>query len=331
MKLQFGTGVLNLPAASLSHCDTDADTLRVLLWLASDPTLSEKPSQLAKLVGCTQKVASAALSYWKRCGILTDPQAIPAMAAPIEAPVQAPKKPLLERADELPNYTYAELTELLEKRASVRALVDEAQQILGKMFNPSELNILVGMLDYLELPEESVLLLLAHCRNIDKKSMRAIEKYAYRLVDKGLTDPQTLEAEFRTVEAMRTFEGQVRKLFDMKAREMSQKESDFLRNWVTYGYGMDIVRHAYDLTVNATGNASLAYTNSILERYHSEGLLTLADIERAEAEKAAQPKKGRKKDAKSGLPAPGTLGNSFDTDDFFEAALRRSFAPNDQK
>ncbi len=331
MKLQFGTGVLNLPAASLSHCDTDADTLRVLLWLSSDMSLAEKPSQLAKLVGCTPKTASAALSYWKRCGILGDAEALPAMATPLESPAETPKKPLLQRADELPNYTYAELTELLEKRASVRALVDEAQQILGKIFNPSEVNILIGMLDYLGLSEESVLLLLAHCRNIDKKSMRAIEKYAYKLIDMGLTDPQQLEEEFRTVEAMRTFEGQVRKLFGMKTRAMSEKESKFLRAWISYGYGMDIVRHAYDLTVNATGEASLPYTNSILERYHANGLFTLADIERAEEEEAKLPKKSTKKDAKRSEAQPGTLGNSFDTDDFFEAALRRSFAPNDQK
>ena len=51
MKLNFGQEVLVLPASVLSCCDDiDAAYLRVLLWLASDLTLAQKPKQLAKLV-----------------------------------------------------------------------------------------------------------------------------------------------------------------------------------------------------------------------------------------------------------------------------------------
>ncbi len=324
MKLNFLHEVLVLPGAVLSNTHADAVQLRVLLWIASDLSLADKPKQLAKLADCDQSTAREALVFWQSCGVLIgDDAAVPAMTATVEtepkmAIERAEKRKPLQRADELPNYTSTELAELLEKRDSLRALVNEAQKIIGKIFTTNEVNILVGMYDYLGLEEESILLLLAHCKKIGKIHLRSIEKYAYSLLDREITSPAALEEEFCTVEALHSFEGQVRGLFGMKSRALTTKENKMLRAWVGFGYDIEIVRRAYELTVNATGEASVPYANAILERWNAEGLRSGEAIDAyLEAEKA---KKG----------AQGTgLGNSFDTDDFFEAALRRSFSEND--
>ena len=317
MKLNYQQEVLCLPGAVLSAQGADAVQLRVLLWLASDLSLAEKPRQLAKLAECDLKTAQAALKYWTDCGVLVAegdaPVAIPT-AARVETPVEeAPKKKLLQRANELPTYSSTELAELLEKRAGVRALVDEAQNIIGKMFNPSEINILVGMLDYLGICEEGIMLILAHCKRIGKVNMRSIEKYAFSLADRGIVEPAALEEEIKLLESLHSYEGEIRKMFGMKSRALTAKENKMLRAWVSYGYGVDVVQKAYEMTVNAINEPSLPYANSILERWHSEGMNTLAEIESAE-DAAKQEKAGAT-----------TLGKSFDVDDFFEAALKRSF------
>lgn len=333
MKLNFQQDVLNLPGAVLSHTDADATQLRILLWVASDPSLSQKLKQLAKLADCTPKDAEAALTYWCERGVLMqeDGAAVPAMATVTEAPAKkesAPKRALLHRADELPTYTSVELADMMEKRETLRILINEAQHILGKVFNLSDINILVGLTDYLGMNEECILMLLAHCKRIGKTNLRAIEKYAYTLVDRDITDPASLEEEIRTAEALHSFEGQVRTLFGMKSRALTSKESKMLRAWVSFGYDIEIVRRAYEMTVNATGEASLPYANSILERWNAEGLRTAEEIDRDTAAQQAK-KEGKSNLKKSGKP---TLGNSFDTDDFFSAALRRSFAePTDKQ
>ena len=278
--------------------------------------------------------AKAAITFWTKRGVLTaEDAAISTMADLSDTPpivtskAVERKKTLLQRADELPSYTTTELNALLEKRESLRGLVDEAQQILGKMFNPSELNILIGMHDYLGMQEESIVLLLAHCRNIGKTNLRAIEKYAYKLVDREITAPEALEEEFRIAEALQSFEGEVRRLFGMGKRALTTRESKLMRAWTEFGFGIDAVTKAYEMTVHATNEPSMPYTNSILERWHADGLHTLEEIEQAEA--AKKEKTGNKKASTQ----ENTLGNSFDTDDFFEAALRRSFAnaPDEQK
>ena len=317
MKLNFGQEVLVLPATVLSHLDAATpEQIRVLLWLASDLSLSTKHKQLAKLAGCDAATARNAVSFWCACGIMGEAgeSAVPAMAT---IPAEAPTKKKLQRADELPNYTSVELAELLEARASVRVLIDEAQRILGKMFNPSDVNIMVGMLDYLGMNEECILLLLAHCKRIGKSNLRAIEKYAYTLIDKGINDVEAMEEEICHVEAMHTFEGEVRALFGMKSRALTSKESKMLSAWLSFGYDINIVRMAYEITVNATGEPSVAYANAILEKWNANAWKTKTEIEagmNAEREKREGSANGKKE-----------LGNSFDTDDFFEAALERGF------
>ena len=317
MKFNFLQEVLVLPASVLSHLDAATpEQLRVLMWLASDLALVTKHKQLAKLSGCDAATAREAVNFWCTCGILGE-QEEPAISAMASVPVSAPVQKKLQRADELPNYTSTELAELLEARASVRVLIDEAQRILGKMFNPNDVNIMVGMLDYLGMNEECILLLLAHCKKIGKSNLRAIEKFAYTLIDKGINDVESMEAEICAMEAMYTFEGEVRALFGMKSRALTGKENKMLSAWLSFGYDINIVRMAYEITVNATGEASLPYTNAILEKWNANAWKTVEEIEagmNAEKEKREGVANNKKE-----------LGNSFDTDDFFEAALERGF------
>lgn len=321
-----------LPASVLSCCDDlDASYLRVLLWLCSDLSLSKKPKQLAKLASCDAKQISAILAFWQENGVLmgedgeqvAEPEKA-VLKAPSEAVVKTPEveKPKhLHRADELPNYTSVELADLMEKRASVRALIDEAQRIIGKIFNLSDVNILVGLLDYLGLSEESVLLLLAHCKRIEKTSLRAIEKYAIGLADRDITTPAALEAEFRVEEDFRSLSGQVRTLFGMKARALTSRESKCLKAWMAMGYDIEVIRLAYEMTVSATNEPSVPYANAILERWNAEGWKTLEEIQMHLNEEKAK-KEGS---ATTGQDGKSVLGNSFDTDDFFKAALERGF------
>lgn len=340
-KWNYGQGVLVLPS-TVPEADATPEQLRVLLWLASDPTLFAKPAQLARLAGADREEIGDILDFWQSVGVLsngkeaqeskkaqrkpTDKPAKSATAKPmadtkpateakpaLEAKPAAEAKPaFLARADELPNYSTAELSDLLEKSQSLRMLVNEAQNIWGKVFNPYEAQLLVGLSDYLRLDNEYILLLLAHSKRIGKKSLREVERYALRLVDDGVTDAAALEEFVKRTEARRTLQGKIRAMFGLGSRSFTAKENAMLDNWISYGYGEDIIRRAYEITVGAINEPSLPYANSILERWRSEGLDTAAQID-------------AKLDAEREKKGQAVMTGSFDTDDFFEAALKRSF------
>lgn len=348
-KWNYGQGVLVLPS-TVPEADATPEQLRVLLWLASDSTLFAKPAQLARLAGADREEIGDILDFWQSVGVLSNdreaqeskkaqrkPTDKPAKSATdtkkttsaTEAKPAAEAKPALEakpaaeakpaflaRADELPNYSTAELSDLLEKSQSLRMLVNEAQNIWGKVFNPYEAQLLVGLSDYLRLDDEYILLLLAHSKRIGKKSLREVERYALRLVDDGVTDAAALEEFVKRTEARRTLQGKIRAMFGLGSRSFTAKENAMLDNWISYGYGEDIIRRAYEITVGAINEPSLPYANSILERWHSEGLDTAAQID-------------AKLDAEREKKGQAVMTGSFDTDDFFEAALKRSYSTTD--
>ncbi len=329
MKLNFMQQAFVLPGGVLDVAhEADEVQLRVLLWLASDLALCEKPSQLARLAGTDVKSVRSALSFWKKAGVLIreeeKEEAVPTSKKSPRAPKkreedeEKPAVAVLSRAVELPNYTTSELAEILEGRESFRLLLTEAQNIIGRVFNTADTNVMVGLYDNLGFSEEYILRFLAHCRRMEKKSMRLIEQYAISLADRGICTPEALEEEIRTAEALHSKEGEIRRLFGLGARSLTGKETKYLRNWMEWGYDIEAVTLAYEATVNATGKPSLPYANSILTRWHELGWSTPEEI-RAGVDAEKEKKQGK-------TEAISVLGSSFDTDALLEAALSRGFS-----
>ncbi|MBR2907989.1 MAG: DnaD domain protein [Clostridia bacterium] len=218
----------------------------------------------------------------------------------------------LRKADELPNYTMTELSELLEKRKNLSLFLDECQRAYGKMFNPRDIGKVIGMIDHLALSEEYVLTLLHYFGEMpeeERKTLHYVERMAFSLTDDGITDPSALREHLERLRMLRSNEGQIRTIFGMGARAFTAKEKKAVMLWLgEYGCSMELIRLAYERTVNATGKPSIPYASKILERWYREGLSTPEAVEAAE----------RKSE---GIASE----ENFNTDDFFEAALRRSY------
>ena len=144
-----------------------------------------------------------------------------------------------------------------------------------------------------------------------KKSLHYVEKTAFGLYDAGITTGDQLAEELRRREAAAEAEGKIRSLFGMGERAFTTKEKKFISAWINeLGYSMEIIQRAYEIAADATGKSSMPYANSVLERWNAAGLRTLEDIE-ASYEKGDAPKEG-----------------SFDTDSFFDAAVKRALGDN---
>lgn len=169
------------------------------------------------------------------------------------------------------------------------------------------------LIDYLDLDSAYIITLVDYCSRSGKKSLQYIKKLAFSLYDEGITELPALNAKLKSIEKVNSLEGEIRKLFGMNERALTTKEKKFLTAWVCdFGYGIDVIKKAYEVTVDATGKPSASYANAVLERWNKEGLRDVAAIEAAKSEK---------------LPADG----SFDTDDFLDAAIRRTFGKKEEK
>jgi DnaD/phage-associated family protein len=326
--INYGNKVAVIPEKALEvSARAGALEMRVLLGLCSCGG-SVDLKKLAKSTSCSEDDVKSALAFWRGAGIieLCDSKDVPAevsgevdvsssaLAEKAEEPARSAATKKLRRADELPQYTSDQLSDILEQRKETATLIDECQHIMGKVFNVKEINVLMGLVDYLELDCEYIMMLLSYCVSLGKKTLHYAEKLAFALYDAGITTGEQLSEELRRRELAADAEGKIRSLFGVGERAFTTKEKKFISAWINdMKYSVEIIEKAYEVTADATGKGSIPYANSILERWYSEGLKTLEDIE------ASHKKKAEQKD---------TGNSSFDMDDFFAAAVKRALGDN---
>ena len=360
--INYGTGVAAVPRDVLQVMDRATKTdLRLLILLSADPSLlsdggrGDGISRLAEQAGCSEAQIEASLAFWRGAGLLIlqdedEAQAPPRQpqtsvstvhtaptpeVASAQTAVQTDstaadkpnshvtvKKPHPESA--IPHYTSEELADLLESRTDTKNFIDECTQVWGRMLNVHEINVLLVLVDYLGLEWEYVLTLLAFCvgnmKKQDRKcTMRYVESTAYGLYDEGIQDVAALQEKIRRMEDMADSEKRLRQLLGIGERQLTSAEKKAFSKWLyDFGYDLEIITYAFEVTVDAKGKYSMKYMDAVLTNWYNEKLRTPDEIKAANERFRAEhqkPGQGRTGSAKQG---------SFDTDDFFNAAVRRS-------
>ena len=299
----------------------DENDLRLLLALslASD---TDKPdcAPIAEKLGMSEGELDASIKYWCGAGLIKKGKDTQKTKKTEEAPksdssATAHKNGKLEKGSELPSYSSTELSLLIEKRKVTAEFIDEAQRIVGRMFNTHDVGILVGMVDYIGFDETSVIIILSEMVKDGKTSLRYAEKLALALYDMEITTSEGMQAYFKAKEEDKKTESLVRSMFGMSGRALSSTESKYLNSWIVkMRYGVDVIRMAYDITVDVKHEPIPAYANAILKKWHELDLRTKEDVEKYLDENNKKKSKTENESA-----------SSFDTDDFFDAARRRAF------
>ena len=312
LRVNYGQGVIVLPEAVKSALPSAKKTdIIVLITLLSDmsadvPTLAEKCS-------VSEDAVEKAIAFWRGAGILAFEQE----EAPVkeEKTAEKPKK-VGKREDlgTLPNYSSTEIAGMVENDREVALMIDECERALGKMLRVGEIAKIVALRDYLGFSPDYITALCTYCAQIGKNSVRYLETTAISLYDDGITDKETLEEHLRKAQEKHELEVQIRSLFGMNmTRALTTKEKKFIESWTqTMGFSIEVIKIAYEITIDKINEPSLNYANAILESWNVNGLKTEEEV-RARMAAEAEAK---------GEPA---AGKSFDSTDFFEAALRRSY------
>lgn len=301
-------------AGKIALREASADDLRVLLVF-----LERGAERIARDAGVSQARADAALDYWREAGILTE-----GIGTETVNDIEEKKRPLLP-ADQLSPMTGEETAEIIRRR-DLSGVLDEAQRTLGRVFNPAEMQIVVGLAEQLELEPGYILTLISWYHNQGKNSLNYVERKAYALVREGIETLAQLEAYISRCEMAASGIGQIRKMFGIGERALSKAEENRFTRWlIDEKISIEVIGIAYDLTVDQTGKASSAYTDKILKKWIKAGVIGSAEEvehfverERAERGQAAAQKNGRG-------PKHDPIPSTYDSGDFFARAVERSY------
>lgn len=302
-------------AGKIALREASADDLRVLLVF-----LERGAEHIARDAGVSPARADAALDYWREAGILSD-------GVGSEPEDNEPKKKPLPASDELIPMTGKEGAEIIRRR-NLSGAIDEAQRLLGKTFNTTELKTFAELVEQLQIEPAYILTLISWCKRRGKGTLYYVRGTAVSLVSEGIETLSQLEEFISKREAAESEIGQLRKMFGIGERALTKTEEKRFTQWLTEDkIPLEVIGIAYDMTVNKTGKVSLAYIDKLLKIWKDAGCAgsveeveRFIERERAERGKNANPSRGPKHD-----PIPST----YDSGDFFARALERSYS--DQK
>ena len=317
LAVNYGNGVVVLPEAVMGSLSS-AKKSDIIALLALVSEKDADISALAEKYSLSSDAFERAIAFWRGAGIISyEEEKKPEAAVEVkEEKTQVKPQKNGRRGDlgALPEYSSNEIAEMIEGDREVALMIDECERALGKIFRVGETAKILALRDYLGFTPDYIASLCEHCAKIGKASVRYLETTAIALYDDGITDKAALDEHLRLVQAKHELEGQIRSLFGMNmSRALTTKEKRFIDSWIgSFGYGFEVIKLAYEITVDKINEPSLNYANAILESWNAKGLKTEADV-KAQIEAEAEAK---------GEPA---AGKSFDSTDFFEAALRRSY------
>ena len=298
--------------------DQELKILTLLLMSANESGEFDDSQCFEKMLGITKSELDSAINFWRGAGVIGGARTQKKKTA--EEPASTvPKVETAHRngaveSNGVEGYTSTELVTLLESRKDLASFIDEAQQVFGKTFSQKDIEIVVGLVDQYGFEEEAMLELLAYVRRLERKGVKYVEKVAISFYDDGITATADVTAKIALIERSKESIYRIQQMFGFGARSLTKTEQTLFEKWTqVYGYDIDVIKFAYDMMIDAIQKPVPKYADKIVEKWHCEGLRTLADIETYEKNKkdGAQ---GNKNDPQK----------SYDLDDFFEAAIQRS-------
>ena len=209
-------------------------------------------------------------------------------------------------AAELPQYSAEDIASRMLSDEPMQTVRREAEQLYGRKLTTPEMNMLLGLRDYLGLPADVLMELIhyvfqeyrAERGHAGTPTMRRIEKEAYAWADQEIHTTAQAEEYLQRKQARQELAQQVLQVLEIHDRAPSRTERGYIASWLDMGFGCDAIAEAYDRTVVATGARKWAYLNRILMSWHDKGLHTPEEIETGDPRAA-----GKRRAANTAAPA----------------------------
>ena len=197
----------------------------------------------------------------------------------------------LPPAEELPEYTAGDIIARSREDAAFKALVGEAQRVLGHSLSGADLKTLFGIYDRLGMSGEVIMLMINHCAARLKKrygegrlpTMHAVEKEAFRWARQEIFTLAQAEDYIAQADRREEEEAGLMRALQITGRAPTPTERKYMEKWLGMGYGAEALAMAYDRTVVSTGKLVWAYMDKIVCSWYDKGLFTPRDIEKGDA------------------------------------------------
>lgn len=315
-KLNFDAGAVTVPLSALKRIGDGASKQNVrILCALIERGLGTRPysqifEETVRDLGISNTDMAVAEAFWCGAGVLCESDGV---TESFTANVKL--DPKMKTGSEIEQVSASNIRKWMEKDKAVSEFVKTCEDIFEKLFNQTELKIILTFSQEYKLPDGVIFAVLGYCHDNDYSISYAKSIFA-RFIDSGIVTVDAANAELEYLKGASSYENTVKKIFGI-SRALSSKEKKIVEEWNrNYHFASDLIQEAYDKAV-ASGNdkGKIGYCDKILADWHSKGYKSAEDVR--EKEKSAK--------------STRAIDSSFSTQDFFEAAIKRSYQQQNNK
>lgn len=253
--------------------------LKVLLYFMRNIGEGINPQKIAESLSLPQSEVDDALLFWAQNNVLNG--AVP--------PVSEEKAVVV--TTQMP--TRADVIRRGLEDEHLMFLLREAQLKFGRNLKQNESSLLVSLYDDNGMDASVILLLLGYAASEGKCNLSFIRKTAISWIKAGVETVSDAERIIKDTAKQNLAWSVVRTAFGIENRKPSEKELTLSNLWVNeWNYSTEMLRAAYDVCIDANAKISMAYISKVLERWHTSGFKTVADITNSTDKKPQKYKKG---------------------------------------
>lgn len=250
----------------------DGSALKLILYLMSSEDNPDEKN-IAEAIGLTQNELEEAVMFWTDLGVIAaqdmpSEQAKDLSAEPSRTAGQpSPAKIIHTR------YQPKDIAQMLKTDPGLKDLFSEAESTIGRILKHADHESLISLRDYYGFTEQSIVLILGYCVELDKTSARYYETVAKSLFEKGITEFHQIEDEFVKMREKHGFEAKVKSNFGLDIK-LTPKQSEYICSWRDMGFGLDMISLARERCADSTNKLSFPYIDKILKSWHEKGYFT---------------------------------------------------------
>lgn len=227
-------------------------------------------AQIARKLAIPESDVSEAVGYWVQNGIFTKP----------EEPKRAAKK--AEKPRDAVTAQSLSTTEIAERAASnpdIQFLFSAVESIMGTLLTSTQQRTLIFIHEAYGLPVDVILMAVEYCFSNGKTSFTYIQRMCSGWADQGINTHAQAEETLRALNRKKSAEQEIVRMLGLGDHPLTPEQQRFIQNWrETFGYGPEMIRIAYERTLNSISKLSLPYMNSILKSWYEKGIRTPADV-----------------------------------------------------
>ena len=177
-----------------------------------------------------------------------------------------------------------EISKLVETKPEVKFMFDKLELIYGRPVTSTEQRSYIYLYEAAGMPADVMVMIAEYCVSIDKSSIRYIEKTALNWADEGINSHEKAVERMLQLSEVHQAETKIKKCFGIDNRNLSANEKKYIKTWCNeYHFDLDMIKIAYDRTVDGIGKLSFPYVNTILKSWYDNHIKTAEDIQEKES------------------------------------------------